>query len=66
MAQQEWQGTVVEKSRGLLDGSNLYRRLVVRLRDGSTLEVRVNRSLWNSLEPGDSVSKQAGADPAKD
>ncbi|WP_338762833.1 hypothetical protein V7968_36095 [Nocardia vulneris] len=66
MAQREWQGTVVEKSRGLLDGANLYRRLVVRLDDGSTIKVRVNRSLWNSLEPGDSVSKQAGADPTKD
>ncbi|ASF06459.1 hypothetical protein NBRGN_096_00230 [Nocardia brasiliensis NBRC 14402] len=66
MAQQEWHGTVVEKSRGLLDGANLYRRVVVRLDDGNTIKVRVNRPLWDSLEPGDSVSKQAGADPTKD
>ncbi|WP_280444923.1 DUF7489 domain-containing protein [Nocardia brasiliensis] len=66
MTQQEWHGTVVEKSRGLLDGANLYRRVVVRLDDGSTIKVRVNRSLWNSLEPGDAISKQDGADPTKD
>ncbi|WP_069167118.1 DUF7489 domain-containing protein [Nocardia altamirensis] len=65
MVQQEWQGTVVKKSRGLLDGANLYRRLVVRLDDGNTIKVRVNRALWDSIEPGDSVSKKPGTDPTK-
>ncbi|MFE9581263.1 hypothetical protein ACFYO1_33155 [Nocardia sp. NPDC006044] len=66
MAQQEWHGTVVKKSRGLLDGANLYRRLVVRLDDGSTVKVRVGRTLWDSLDAGDSVTKRSGAEPVKD
>ncbi|MGQ4598865.1 DUF7489 domain-containing protein [Nocardia sp. R6R-6] len=66
MTQQEWCGTVVEKSRGLLDGANLYRRLVVELEDGTTLKIRVGRALWNSLREGDSVTKHRGADPVKD
>ncbi|MEU6189390.1 hypothetical protein [Nocardia sp. NPDC047038] len=66
MTQQEWRGTVVKKSRGLLDGANLYRRLHVRLQDGSTMKIRVNRTLWKVLEVGDSVIKRAGADPVKD
>ncbi|KAA8885425.1 hypothetical protein F3087_27675 [Nocardia colli] len=66
MTQQEWHGTVVKKSRGLLDGANLYRRLVVRLDDGSTVKVRVGRTLWDSLDAGDSVTKRSGAEPVKD
>ncbi|MET9027229.1 hypothetical protein ABZW96_16680 [Nocardia sp. NPDC004168] len=66
MTQQEWRGTVVKKSRGLLDGANLYRRLHVRLQDGSTMKIRVDRTLWKVLEVGDSVIKRAGAAPVKD
>jgi hypothetical protein len=66
MQQQEWRGTVVEKSRGLFDGANLYRRLTVRLSDGSTVKVRVDRKLWRSVQAGDSVTKHVGADPVKD
>jgi hypothetical protein len=60
-----WAGTVVKKSRGLLDGSNMYRRLHVRLGDGQTRKVRVSRALWDSVEVGDSVSKEDGQDPVK-
>ncbi|MFI6364124.1 hypothetical protein ACIBG0_15390 [Nocardia sp. NPDC050630] len=66
MVQQEWRGTVIKKSRGLFDGANLYRRLVVRLEDGSTVKLRVNRALWHTVEVGDAVTKQVGADPVKD
>ncbi len=62
---ESWDGTVVKKSRGLLDGSNLYRRLEVRLRDGEVTKVRVGRQLWDSIEVGDRVSKAPGADPVK-
>lgn len=60
-----WEGTVVKKTRGLLDGSNMYRRLKVRLDDGETVKVRVSRTLWDSVEVGDSVSKSEGQDPVK-
>jgi hypothetical protein len=60
-----WDGTVVKKSRGLLDGSNMYRRLKVQLSDGQTRKVRVSRALWDSVEVGDSVSKADGQDPVK-
>jgi hypothetical protein len=60
-----WSGTVVKKSRGLLDGSNMYRRLKVQLGDGQTRKVRVSRTLWDAVEVGDSLSKAAGQDPVK-
>ncbi|KAF0959329.1 MULTISPECIES: DUF7489 domain-containing protein [unclassified Rhodococcus (in: high G+C Gram-positive bacteria)] len=58
-----WSGTVVKKSRGLLDGSNLYRRVTVRTDDDRTAKVRVNRTLWNELAVGDRVVKDAGQEP---
>jgi hypothetical protein len=58
-----WQGTVIKKSRGLLDGSNLYRRLTIRLTDGQTIKIRVNRDLWNAVSVGETVTKAAGQDP---
>lgn len=58
-------GTVVKKSRGLLDGSNVYRRLTIRLADGSTTRVRVGRALWSSVVEGDLVVKATGEDPVK-
>jgi hypothetical protein len=61
--QDAWEGTVVKKSRGLLDGSNMYRRLKIRQADGSTMKVRVSRKLWNAVNKGDVVSKPPGQEP---
>jgi hypothetical protein len=58
-----WSGTVVKKSRALLDGSNLYRRLKVRLEDGTQLNVKVDRGTWQRAEVGDRLVKQPGEDP---
>ena len=60
-----WSGTVAKKSRALLDGSNLYRRLTVRLDDGSVIEVKVDRDLWKQLEVGDRLTKQEGEKPQR-
>jgi hypothetical protein len=60
-----WEGVVVKKRRGLLDGSNLYRRLTIRLPDGTTTKVRVDRDLWNRITEGDVVSKAAGEEPVR-
>ncbi len=60
-----WSGTVVKKSRGMLDGSNLYRRLKVRLDDGTQLTVKVDRDLWKQLEVGDRLVKPAGEPPRR-
>jgi hypothetical protein len=58
-----WEGMVVKKTRGPLDGSNLYRRLTIRQSDGTTTKVRVDRDLWNQVSEGDVVSKQPGRPP---
>jgi hypothetical protein len=58
-----WTGTVVRKSRGLLDGSNLYRRLRVRLEDGTKLNVKVDRDVWKGVAIGDRLVKQPGQPP---
>ncbi|MGA9103090.1 DUF7489 domain-containing protein, partial [Aeromicrobium sp.] len=60
-----WEGTVEKKSRGLLDGSNMYRRLKIRHPDGSSRKVRVSRKLWDAIDQGDVVSKSAGQDPVR-
>lgn len=60
-----WSGTVVKKSRALLDGSNLYRRLKVRLDDGTQREVKVDRDVWKQLEVGDRLVKPQGGDPRR-
>ncbi|AKU14743.1 DUF7489 domain-containing protein [Luteipulveratus mongoliensis] len=65
MANDSWEGTVVKKSRGLLDGSNMYRRLKIQLADGSTTKVKVDRKLWDAVAEGDTVSKAGGQDPVK-
>jgi hypothetical protein len=65
MSDDAWEGTVTKKSRGLLDGSNMYRRLRVRRTDGQTARVRVSRDLWRSIDVGDVLVKQAGHEPAK-
>lgn len=60
-----WTGTVTKKSRALLDGSNLYRRLKVRLDDGSLIEVKVDRDLWKQLEVGDRLTRREGEEPRR-
>ncbi|GLY74957.1 DUF7489 domain-containing protein [Actinoallomurus iriomotensis] len=60
-----WEGVVNDKSRNMPDGSNLYHYLEVTFTDGKTKKIRVDRSLWDSLNPGDQIVKQAGSDPVK-
>ncbi|MFE2347956.1 DUF7489 domain-containing protein [Kitasatospora cineracea] len=60
-----WQGTVVRKSRALFDGSNLYRRLELRLDDGTLIKVKVDRDLWKQLSVGDRLVKREGEDPQR-
>jgi hypothetical protein len=60
-----WSGTVVKKSRALLDGSNLYRRLKVRLDDGTHIDVKVDRDTWKQLEVGDRLVKPPGESPRR-
>lgn len=54
-----WSATVLKKSRGLFDGSNLYRRVTVRKDDGQTETIRVNRTLWKEITVGDRLIKDA-------
>jgi hypothetical protein len=65
MKNDTWEGIVIKKSRGLLDGSNMYHRLRIRLTNGSVTKIRVSRDLWNSVTEGDRVTKAAGQDPVK-
>ena len=60
-----WSGTVKKKSRGLLDGSNMYRRLTVEMDDGRTEKIRVDRSLWDEIEVGDRLLKAPGQEPRR-
>jgi hypothetical protein len=60
-----WRGTVVKKSRALLDGSNLYRRLSVRLDDGTQVDVKVDRDMWKHLKVGDRLVKERGENPRR-
>lgn len=60
-----WEGVVIDKSRGMLDGSNMYHFVEVRVADGEPMKVRISRRLWKSIEVGDRLVKQPGADPAK-
>jgi hypothetical protein len=60
MSAPEWRGTVVKKSRALLDGSNLYRHILVRLDDGETVKTHVDRGTWKALAVGDAVVSTAG------
>jgi hypothetical protein len=59
MSASEWEGTVVKKYRALLDGANLYRRILVRRGDGSTVKARVDRATWKTLAVGDAVRHTA-------
>ncbi|MET7609995.1 DUF7489 domain-containing protein [Streptomyces seoulensis] len=60
-----WEGTVTDKSRGMLDGSNMYHFVELRLSDGESTKVRIGRQLWKSLAVGDRVVKRAGDEPVK-
>ena len=63
--QETWEGVVEKKGRAAFDGANLYRRVVVRLDDGTTAKVRVSRALWDELGVGDRLVKEAGTDPRR-
>jgi hypothetical protein len=63
--QNAWSGTVAKKSRALLDGSNLYRRLKLRLDDGSLIDVKVERDMWKQLKVGDRLMKLDGENPRR-
>lgn len=58
-----WTATVTKKSRGLLDGSNMYRRVTITTDDGRTEKIRVGRELWKQLSVGDRLIKDAGQEP---
>jgi hypothetical protein len=60
-----WTGTVVDKSRNMPDGSNMYHYIKVSLANGETRKFRIDRTLWNGLSVGDTVVKKSGADLAK-
>ncbi|MEV7471193.1 DUF7489 domain-containing protein [Streptomyces kronopolitis] len=60
-----WEGTVVTRSRGMLDGSNMYHFVEVRLAEGDVVKVRIDRRLWKSIAVGDRIVKSPGADPVK-
>lgn len=60
-----WHAVVRTKSRGMPDGSFLYRYLTIDLADGTTRKIRVDKSLWNSVNEGDAIAKSAGSDPTK-
>ncbi|WP_328389305.1 hypothetical protein OHS81_32895 [Streptomyces sp. NBC_00400] len=61
-----WEGIVTNKSRGMLDGSNMYHFVEVRLADGASVKVRISRRLWKSIEVNDRIVKRPGADPARE
>ncbi|WP_433854520.1 DUF7489 domain-containing protein [Streptomyces kronopolitis] len=63
---ESWEGTVVTKSRGMLDGANMYHFVEVRLADGEVRKVRISRRLWKSVEVDDRLVKRPGADPVKE
>jgi len=62
---EDWAGVVEKKSRAAFDGSNLYRQVTVRLDDGTSVKVRVPRDLWKTIENGDRLVKEAGAEPRR-
>jgi hypothetical protein len=60
-----WEGIVEDKSRGMLDGANMYHFVKVRRADGYFLKVRIDRGLWKSIAVGDRLVKEPGSAPAK-
>ncbi|WP_428949842.1 DUF7489 domain-containing protein [Streptomyces sp. cg35] len=61
-----WEGAVTEKSRGMLDGSNMYHFVKVRRADGENVKVRISRRLWKAVAVGDRLVKRPGSDPVKE
>ncbi|MFD3423016.1 DUF7489 domain-containing protein [Streptomyces decoyicus] len=61
-----WAGIVTHKSRGMLDGSNMYHFVKVRLTDGETMKVRISHRLWKAISVDDRIVKRPGADPARE
>ncbi|MGW0994729.1 DUF7489 domain-containing protein [Streptomyces sp. NPDC002523] len=62
---ESWEGVVTDKSRGMLDGSNMYHFVELRLADGEFVKVRIDRGLWKSIAVGDRIVKRPGDDPVK-
>uniref|UniRef100_A0AAU3ICL6 DUF7489 domain-containing protein n=1 Tax=Streptomyces sp. NBC_01393 TaxID=2903851 RepID=A0AAU3ICL6_9ACTN len=60
-----WEGIVEDKSRGMLDGANMYHFVTVRRVDGQFVKVRIDRRLWKSIEVGDRIVKEPGSGPVK-
>jgi hypothetical protein len=58
-----WSAVVVKKSRALLDGSNLYRRVTIRYDGGHEEKIRVSRAIWKQVKAGDRMVKETGQDP---
>ncbi|CAO5162541.1 DUF7489 domain-containing protein [Frankia sp. AiPs1] len=58
-----WSAVVVKKSRALLDGSNLYRRVTIRHDSGHEEKIQVSRAIWKEIKVGDRLVKEAGHDP---
>lgn len=60
-----WEGTVIDKSRGMLDGSNMYHFLTVQKIGAGVDRIRVKRSLWKAVSKGDALIKRPGAHPER-
>ncbi|WP_329013167.1 DUF7489 domain-containing protein [Streptomyces sp. NBC_01601] len=60
-----WEGVVTDKSRGMLDGANMYHFVELRLSDGRSTKVRIGRRLFKEVAVGDRLVKRPGADPVK-
>lgn len=60
-----WEGVIEDKSRGMLDGANMYHFVKLRRTDGQFVKVRIDRRLWKSIAVGDRLVKQPGGDPVK-
>ncbi|MEV5607517.1 hypothetical protein [Streptomyces sp. NPDC052225] len=56
-----WDGVVVDKTRRATDGSNLYHYVELRLADGARKKIRVEKELWETLDAGDRLVKEAGS-----
>lgn len=58
-----WEGTVIEKSRGMLDGSNMYHFVTVEKFGVGVDRIRVKRRLWKAASKGDAIVKRPGDYP---
>ncbi|NEB33525.1 hypothetical protein G3I62_31360 [Streptomyces sp. SID14446] len=61
-----WEGNVEGKTRGMLDGANMYHFVKIRRADdGQLVKVRIDRGLWKSIAVGDRILKEPGRGPVK-